>query len=172
MRHKTYLTPTQQLTKTLELIVDKVYEDDYFGVLTAVVVRPHRLFRVGDIVGVRLSNGQASRYPVYGVSSKGRKVLEHYLGFRHDVEGRNWNRRPWVEERLFKAKRVKIDHGIFVPETCKMPDQSSSLQHIKDVVLAWTTDPTSQRFLVERLRASVVDQAVSANISLNFPPLC
>jgi len=44
-----------------------------------IIVRPHRMFAVGDVVRVRMINGMAERYVVLGVSSKGVRTAHKYV---------------------------------------------------------------------------------------------
>lgn len=47
--------------------------------LVGVIVRPHRLFGVGDVLRISSFNGMTERYAVLGVSSKGVRVAYLYV---------------------------------------------------------------------------------------------
>src|SRR4051812_34338175 len=44
---------------------------DGTATMVGIIVRPHRLFGVGDVLRITMRNGMAERYAVLGVSSKG-----------------------------------------------------------------------------------------------------
>ena len=44
-----------------------------------IIVRPHRLFGVGDVLRITRINGMAERYVVLGVSSKGVRTAHKYV---------------------------------------------------------------------------------------------
>jgi len=86
MRRKTYLTPERQLDLTLSFVLGAWRRGGYApmfnsGWFYGIIVLHHRLFRKGDIVLVRVSNGQAERQPVWGVSSKGSRVCGLFMQY-------------------------------------------------------------------------------------------
>jgi hypothetical protein len=93
MRQKTYLTPEQQWNRTVTLTMGAKFEEflncggDYEGLQRSWylgrIVQPHSLFRVGDFVAIKMSNGMAERQPVWGVSSKGHVVAGMYLNYQN-----------------------------------------------------------------------------------------
>lgn len=171
------------MDKTLGLLVDCAYSpkraryrsiDDpivflksvYFGI----VVRPHKLFRIGDVVGVVFSNGGGSRWPVYAVSSKGFRILGHYLGFQHTIDQRAWHVPHWQSAQrgklpCFANETEAVDDAILVEESSDQPNTALDLYD------SWSVDPTVQRHVVGSLRARIVDKAVGAGIRLSFPEL-
>lgn len=62
-----------------------------------VVCRSHRLFRRGDVAWMFFSNGQAERWPVYSVSSKGYWVDGYYLKYA-----------GWRGEKQFAPKEMDL----------------------------------------------------------------
>lgn len=78
------LNAYEQFGLTLELMAENGFDnvstphsrisDFYF----AQIIRPHKLFLLGDIVGVRVNNGQC-RYPVFSVSSRGFRIIGYYF---------------------------------------------------------------------------------------------
>lgn len=88
MKAKTYLSRDRQVISTINLLIEEQdhlyinwkahwnYKDTCFGFIT----KPHRLFLLNDLIIVYLwSNGQASRWPVLCVSSKGYTIKNFYL---------------------------------------------------------------------------------------------
>lgn len=94
---KTYLSPTEQVKLTLALVeqvcgglgyylmaigeVGHLSRVDLWSGTIGQIIKPHRLFLPGDIIWVNLNNGQAERWPVYGISSKGYAVRGFYLQY-------------------------------------------------------------------------------------------
>jgi hypothetical protein len=54
------------------------------SLLVGVIVRPHRLFGVGDVLRIASYNGMTERYAVLGVSSKGVRVAHLYVKLHFD----------------------------------------------------------------------------------------
>jgi hypothetical protein len=81
------MIPEEQIKRTLNLVM-REYDfeihfrlEPYWYKQLAWIVHPHRLFNVGDLVFVVINNGQASRYPVKSVSSKGYTIKWFYLQY-------------------------------------------------------------------------------------------
>jgi len=52
---------------------------DGTATMVGIIVRPHRLFGVGDVLRITTHNGMAQRYTVLGVSSKGVRMAQKYV---------------------------------------------------------------------------------------------
>lgn len=140
----------------------------------AIVVRPHRLFAVGDVVLDDYGNGQAERWAFSGYSTKVRAaVRRHYLRFaRWDNPysrggaGRlgyfTAQRTPqwqWLErgeaidarppKQFYDAVDVKM-----VLNTSELPDDMRSKS---------ACDPTVRAYVLDRLRAVDVAPRVSTD---------
>jgi hypothetical protein len=161
MRQKTYLTPGQQWDRTVSVAKTCPYTHHSWpnaGLGGAwhlgQIVQPHSLFCVGDFVVIHISNGQAQRFPVWGMSSKGRVVKALYLNYQEHSTDRHkggsfiWRafRKPgkapgWVLRKIKKKCRRSLRLGYFaqgplrfveVPEhlTGVQPDAPPLRQHI------------------------------------------
>lgn len=76
-RQKTYIHEFDQLWRSLELAINNC--DGFLKLKVAVVYKNTRFFLAGDIVFVDWFHGQADRFPVYGVSRKGRNVADLFM---------------------------------------------------------------------------------------------
>ena len=95
MGHKIYLSPAEQWDRSV-MVAQEVPPGLMFRkelgdrLRLGRIVRPHRLFRPGDIVLVLISNGMGERQPVWAVSSKGYCVKNYYMqhsrGRRHQQD--------------------------------------------------------------------------------------
>jgi len=105
---KTRLSPEEQWDRTasmapfwgdvtvldgdgIDLVLEALYGEMDVRVNTTYLGRIRyntRLFLAGDIVQVHINNGQAERFPVDGVSSRGYRVRYKYMRVRR------WNYRP------------------------------------------------------------------------------
>ena len=138
-----------------------------------VIVQPCRLFCVGDVVFVSLSNGGGERQPVYGFSSKGYAVSRFYLRHRTHWMGRRpyyyqpntpsgrqpeggWQRPP-ASTRGWRAQ-------YFGPggDAPRGPLRICSDELPGDLAGRRLDDPIVRRYAVETLRAGVVACRVGA----------
>jgi hypothetical protein len=99
VRRKTYLSPEEQWDQSVELVMTRfwkcaarriphIYVESRpppilgYHLWLGRIAAPHRFFLAGDIVLVRISNGEAQRQPVWAVSSKGYTVMDFYLKYQ------------------------------------------------------------------------------------------
>ncbi len=186
MRQKTYLTPEQQLSRTLDLAtlptegergcplvperrdeVTNTWVEDPDKLFVGVVQQPTKHFLAGDIVLFRLDNGQAERWRVWGVSSKGHTVRGLYMQFQswHHEGQYSWRRR----KRRVKPRRnhkTPVQHqsgcvgaeprSFVITKFVKLVDsveRPGELCSLGDLLRRWSADPAAQRVIAEALRA-------------------
>lgn len=133
------------------------------GFVPAIIIAPHRLFRVGDVVIPHLLNGGGERQPVMGVSSKGLRVTYLYVQYARYTNGGDTgpydreHKRPrwqWNEraERRRDLKSVQVDgkHMRFL----EVPG------HLQDRLV---DDPAVRGYVLEAVRALHAARRVSAD---------
>lgn len=151
-RNKTYLTPAQQLDRTLALVIDLHGDSVIFGTTNAVIgrmVRDTRLFRKDDIVALWFNNGGGERWPVTAVSSKGRIVVEVYVGFNTEYPCRLLTR------RRRQRKKIPFESHLAVKDAVVVERRGQPLM-FSELFEEWAADPTVQREIVEALRVGSV----------------
>jgi len=107
MREKTYLSPEEQWDQTVEMVCrlqcpaykcywagdpyyDRVFWEDAFLNTWYVgqVIQTHRLFCVGDLVIINISNGGGQKQTVWAVTSKRYTVKGFYLAYKRSCRGK------------------------------------------------------------------------------------
>ena len=127
-----------------------------------VIVRPHRLFLVGDAVIYDRNNGNAERYPVWGYSSKGYAVEHLYLRFQAWRRfscplraSRRYNaveRRTPVAPQPYDREREKAWLAAH-PTQRFQAGPLELLEEPDDLLDLRVDDPAVRRYVVETLRA-------------------
>jgi hypothetical protein len=130
MPSKTLLTPEEQWKRTVQY-VGGYGEQGLRGMYLWVVVTPHRLLCIGDILVVTFGNGMCQRYGMSGVSSKGMRLNSYFVNLRQryadcvhlpdDLVGLQWDDpavgRFVADLRASSRRRV----GASIPVSAQMP---------------------------------------------------
>lgn len=162
---KTFLTPEQQWDRTIALAAFGWRQARTMANLRlAIIVAPHRLFRVGDVVVITFMNGGGERQPVEGFSSKGFAVKGRRKSGRYIQYGRYTNSMDFgsfqQEDKIpawqFRAREDK--ESKFVPaghmRFLEVPG------HLQDRLV---DDPAVRGYVLEAVRALHAARRVSAD---------
>jgi hypothetical protein len=149
-KRRTTLSPERQLDKTLGLIVDYFDVRDIGYLVIGCVMRNVRLFCQHDFVSIRFSNGGGERWMATGFSSKGYPVRGHHMHAQAWLGTSRWN------ERLGRWDNWPPGTPDAAVKDIGLVKWSGQNVMVKQVLDAWTVDPTAQRAIVESLRAGIV----------------
>ena len=149
MRQKTYLTPEQQLDRTLGYALDN-FPCKHEHVFMGMMVRNTRFLRAGDFIVFHFDNGGGEHWRSYAVSSKGFRVKNGYVLFNTSYPNcRKLSLRG--RHKSFTAENTTVTKDAIILGRRDQPITFSQ------IVLEWSVDPTVQRAIVAALRAESVE---------------
>ena len=128
-------------------------EDYYKHLYMGIILRPTRHFNAGDFVVFWFNNGQAERWPVTAVSSKGHKIIDMYVQFQIWYPGL----RQMTRSRKHRAALImNPERSGPVSKTAAIIERLDQQIKFVEIMDKWSADPTVQREIVETLRAGSV----------------